>query len=426
MENGRILFDDGSQKSHITKELANKLKLKPITKKNVVINGACATSTVKTCDVVRVAVQTTDPNIKISVIARVLEEICHPISHQPIRTAVRDYPHLQGLKFADYHLDGIELDIDLLVGGDFYYSFVSNVTKSGEGIAPVAVKSKVGWLLSGPVESKSTHSYISSVHMLKCTECPNYDTNLSDTVGKFWDLETIGIRNDENSVLDSFLDSIKYDEGHMTYEVSLPWKSNHPYLPDNYSNATRRLATTFNRLKRNPDVLKKYHETIMDQLDKNMIETCEPTKITNKIHYLPHREVIREDKTSTKLRIVYDASSKLSKFASSLNDYLYKGHSLSQLMLDVLLRFWLHRTAFVCDLQKAFLQIRMNENDRNVLRFLWFKDPFVEDPEIIMYRFACVLFGLNCAPFLLNGTIKHHLSNRISGAGRENTKIILC
>ena len=77
-------------------------------------------------------------------------------------------------------------------------------------------------------------------------------------------------------------------------------------------------------------------------------------------YYLPHREVICEDKQTTKMRIVYDCSSKLSNNVCSLNECLYKGPSQSQTMFDVL-RFRLHQTAFICDLKKAFLQIRVNE-----------------------------------------------------------------
>lgn len=47
--------------------------------------------------------------------------------------------------------------------------------------------------------------------------------------------------------------------------------------------------------------------------------------------------------------------------------------------------------------------------DRDVLRFLWVKDPFSSDPEIIILRFTRVIFGVSHSPFLLNATIKHHI-----------------
>ena len=49
--------------------------------------------------------------------------------------------------------------------------------------------------------------------------------------------------------------------------------------------------------------------------------------------------------------------------------------------------------------------------DRDVLRFLWIDDPSREDPNIVLKRFNRVVFGVTSSPFLLNGTVRHHVSN---------------
>ena len=46
--------------------------------------------------------------------------------------------------------------------------------------------------------------------------------------------------------------------------------------------------------------------------------------------------------------------------------------------------------------------------DRDVLRFLWV-DNVNKDDDMIIYRFTRVVFGVTASPFLLNGTIKHHI-----------------
>ena len=53
--------------------------------------------------------------------------------------------------------------------------------------------------------------------------------------------------------------------------------------------------------------------------------------------------------------------------------------------------------------------ISVNPKDRDVLRFLWVKDPFSSEPEIVVLRFSRVVFGVSASPFLLNATIKHHI-----------------
>ena len=42
--------------------------------------------------------------------------------------------------------------------------------------------------------------------------------------------------------------------------------------------------------------------------------------------------------------------------------------------------------------------------------FLWLNDIDSEDLNVEIYRFARVIFGMNCSPFLLNATLKHHVS----------------
>lgn len=93
-----------------------------------------------------------------------------------------------------------------------------------------------------------------------------------------------------------------------------------------------------------------------------------------KVHYLPHQAVIRKDAETTKLRIVYDASAKEGKKGTSLNDCLHTVPSLNPLLFEILVRFRENRVALVGDIEKAFLNIAVDVNDRDCLRFLWVDD----------------------------------------------------
>ena len=88
------------------------------------------------------------------------------------------------------------------------------------------------------------------------------------------------------------------------------------------------------------------------------------------VHYVPHHAVVRADKETSKLRIVYDASSN----SPSLNDCLEKGPCLLPLVFDILVRFRAYRVALISDIKQAYLNVEVNENDRNFLRFLWLDD----------------------------------------------------
>ena len=127
-----------------------------------------------------------------------------------------------------------------------------------------------------------------------------------------------------------------------------------------------------------------------------------------KTHYLPHHPIIRKDKQTTKLRVVYDASAKMNG-NPSLNDCLYSGPSLLPSIADVLMRFRFHTVALVADIKKAFLMVSISPGDRDTLRFIWLHDIHKDNPKEVVYQFCRVVFGVTSTPFLLNATIKQHL-----------------
>ena len=147
---------------------------------------------------------------------------------------------------------------------------------------------------------------------------------------------------------------------------------------------------------------------IKEQLASGVIERVEEPGKADSVHYIPHLAVIRKEASTTKLRVVYDASAKSGK--ESANDCLHKGPSLTPLLFDILLRFREKRVALIGDIEKAFLNIEVDKEGRDFLGFLWLDG--VSDPssEIVVYRFCRVLFGLNASPFLLNATLRHHIS----------------
>ena len=155
--------------------------------------------------------------------------------------------------------------------------------------------------------------------------------------------------------------------------------------------------------------MKKYNHVFVEQLKQGIIEeTPEDCKV-GECHYLPHHAVFREDKNTTKIRIVFDASGRSE--GPSLNDCLYKRPQLTPLIFDILHRFQTYPVALTSDIEKASLQISIELMERNYLRLLWFEDVFSDFPKLKRLRFARVIFGVTSAPFLLNGTIRKHIGN---------------
>ena len=136
------------------------------------------------------------------------------------------------------------------------------------------------------------------------------------------------------------------------------------------------------------------------------VDLLKPT-VLGRVHYLPHHPVIKLDRaTTSKVRIVYDASSKSSHDVPSLNDILYAGPSLIPPIMDVLILFRWHKIGLTSDIQKAFLMIGINEAHRDLLRMIWIDDIHNDNPNLSIKRFQRVVFGVKPSPFLLNGTLK--------------------
>ena len=157
-------------------------------------------------------------------------------------------------------------------------------------------------------------------------------------------------------------------------------------------------------------MLTEYDSIIREQVERGIVEPVAALEKVDKVHYLPHQAVIRKDAVTTKVRVVYDASSKECKSGTSLNDCLHVGPSLNPLLYRILIRFRENRIALVGDIEKAFLNVEVDEGDRDCLKFLWVKDIESDKWETVVYRFCRVVFGLNASPFLLNATLRHHVS----------------
>ena len=99
-----------------------------------------------------------------------------------------------------------------------------------------------------------------------------------------------------------------------------------------------------------------------DQLEYGIIEKVEQNKKDGICHYLPHHAVVKPDHSTTKLRIVYDASAKTKLDHKSLNECLHRGPVLLHDLCGTLLRFRNHKIGLVADIEKVFLQIALQTN----------------------------------------------------------------
>ena len=193
---------------------------------------------VLTCNRVKFAVTDTKGN-DITMDAYSLTTICSPISNQSIKVALEEYPHLRGLNLADTPSmsNSSDVEVDILIGADYYWKFITGTTKRGAKPGPVAVLTKLGWVLSGPViqenqRNPSCTTNLNATHVLRIDAEPvmiNSTDSLYNQLEKLWDLETLGIRHNEFTTESRFMEEINFDG--KQYEIKLPFREEHPLPP---------------------------------------------------------------------------------------------------------------------------------------------------------------------------------------------------
>ena len=273
------------------------------------------------------------------------------------------------------------------------------ITRVGLPGEPVAELIKFGWTIMSPGEEINLHNMLlTQVHR------EDYE--------QLCRLDVLGLRDsatgDQQNVYREFKEQLtRSEEG--WYETSLPWQVNHPPLPNNKSGSLKRLDNLVRKFEKQ-NIIEQYDKIVKEQIKEGIVEKVD-TEAQDREFYLPHKAVIRESAETTKLRIVYDASARGNQNSPSLNECLETRPPLQNHLWQVLIRGRFHSVALTGDLKQAFLQIRIREEDRDVMRFHWFKD--LKTKEVVTLRFTRALFGLSPSPFLLGGVIQQHLEKHV-------------
>ena len=217
-----------------------------------------------------------------------------------------------------------------------------------------------------------------------------------------------GWNTKDSAVLQAFHDSFKTEDSRRV--VSLPKKENIT-LPTNRQNAENRFRSLETRLRKNANLRHVYYTHMLDYMQRGQVEVVDPDEKQEGTFYLPHHAVSKGKQEDIKWRIVFDASSH-ERGAPSLNDALEMGPNLLPELFATLLRFRLNPMAIIGDIHQAFLQLQLDEKDRDLTRFFWYRvtrddeGNYNTTDEVICYRFTRLPFGLTCSPFLLSASVR--------------------
>ncbi|XP_053698734.1 uncharacterized protein LOC128745682 [Sabethes cyaneus] len=223
---------------------------------------------------------------------------------------------------------------------------------------------------------------------------------------RFWAIEddSTPIYSPQEALCEKhFCENVIRDEDGR-YTVRLPLKEEViSKLRDNRRTAFHRFRMLEARLNRNPQLAEKYKEFMQEYITLGHMERIDESHNTSQpAFFLPHHPVIREDSSTTQVRVVFDASCK-STTGVSLNDAMLVGPVIQEDLRSILMRSRMRPVALIADVAKMYRQIRLGSDDTPLHRIFWRFSPV--EP-VAVYELKTVTYGTASAPFLVTRVLK--------------------
>ncbi|XP_054706658.1 uncharacterized protein LOC129216470 [Uloborus diversus] len=392
----RALIDCGSQNSLISEDCFQQLGLNSATC-NCTIKGIGNSITSQSSKMVKLEFTPYFNSNKFFMDALVVKNLTIDLPNCNMTNV--NWPHFKSLKLADPQFH-ISRPVDIIIGADVFLDLIEGEQIKNKHNAPGALDSKLGWLLMGKVSSYSPKSKSYTFH---------HDVNqeLDLTLQKFWELDSIPNEdkdnlNSEEITCEQFYENTTKRDISGKYTVKLPFKREID-LGESRTKAVSRFLSQEKKFEKDKILAERYKGFMQEYIALNHMELVpENEKLNSKSFYMPHHGVIREQSTTTKLRVVFDASAKSSENIS-LNDILHKGPKLQLDLSFVLMNFRTHSIALTADIEKMFRMITVSKEDCDFQRIIWRTD---STSEIKDYRLLTVTYGTACAPYLAVKTIQ--------------------
>ncbi|XP_062121532.1 uncharacterized protein LOC133835556 [Drosophila sulfurigaster albostrigata] len=214
------------------------------------------------------------------------------------------------------------------------------------------------------------------------------DEQLDSLLSKFWEVEDIPaklIKESDYVCEENFVKTTSRSKCGR-YRVTLPFrKPDGIELGHSRSIALAQFLKNENRLSRNDSLKEQYNAVLQEYVDLGHM-----TIGTTPNFYLPHHAVFKPDSTTTKVRVVFNASCPSSN-GKSLNDILHSGPILQSDLTLQILRWRYYRYVFNADITKMYRQILMDSKHTPFQRILF----RTSDGEIRDFELNTVTFGVN-------------------------------
>ncbi|GFV50616.1 integrase catalytic domain-containing protein [Trichonephila clavipes] len=181
----------------------------------------------------------------------------------------------------------------------------------------------------------------------------------------------------------------------------MPLKEDPSCLGESRQTAIQRLNSLWKRLSRDKEYLSLYEKFLQEYEDLGHMREIKADG-SEVSFYMPHHGVYRPEKSTTKMRTVFNASSP-STSGKSLNSIQFNGGLVQEDLFSIMVRFRKHKYAFTTDIEKMFRMINIHPEQTCLQRILWKKG--IGEP-IKTYELTTVTYGTVSAPYLATRTLK--------------------
>ena len=383
-------LDTGAGRDFISKDAAKTLKLKPIryeARHLLTVNGTKKQS----LPIYELTINSLDglSSEKIEVTGVDLPDFT-TVERPSIKELKEKFKHTRDKRF--YTRAGNKYTIHLILGDNTYCKIRTEEVCKGKKGEPIVEGTTFGYVIHGGDRTSGTCLYMKE----------------SKDFERLYSLDILGGEDrgedDFSDIHREFNENIvKGRDGR--YKVKIPWVPGSRITESNEAQSRSRLKSVERKLVRNPELKRAYQDIVEIQLKEGIIEKVpEQEADGERIFYLPHKPVVREEATTTKVRMIFDASARPSPMGNSLNECMYTGPALQPQLWDILVRARMSAHLLIGDLQKAFLQIGIAKEDRDAFRFLF----NINNKEEHL-RFARIPFGAEASPFILGATLRYYI-----------------
>lgn len=390
----RVLLDSGSDANFMTVRAADVLRLKT-TPVDIQTKGFGGKEQHISKSLKAKFKSRTDRDFESSLEFLIHHSICQLATPTHLKCAQLQVPPELLLADPNFHQPG---HIDMLIGNEMFQDLMlSEKIKLPTG--PTLRRTPFGWIIAGKTALAGTNQNV-RCHL-------NTLSDMKNQMEKFYNLEDYknGKRflTSEETYCEKLFEQTHSRNINGRFVVHIPLKANVDQLANNRGQAFCLLIANEKRQMKNEPLRTEYVKFLKEYEELgHMTEVLVASDNQSQAYYMPHHPVLKPDSSTTKVRVVFNASAK-TKSGLSFNDVQCIGPTIQSDLFSLNLKFRQHPVVIKGDLKQMYRQIEVEEKQQHLQRILW-RDNAAD--QVKTFQLRTVTYGTAAAMFLATRCVK--------------------